>query len=118
MSIVKATGVIGSFLTWVAVEGLLLRFAPARCLCRTVVGNLMAVTVLCFAWHGFSWTCLSEIVFLTTMGVTFRRTTEHVNESFGGKKGLALGFLAGHLAAFGVALVWYVLALIYLAVFG
>lgn len=117
MYIVKAAGVIGSFLTWVVVESVMLDLAPAHGHLRIVLGNLMAVTVLCLTWHGATWTCLGEIVFLTTMGVTFRCTIERVREAYGGKKGLVLGLLSGHLAAFGVALIWYVLALAYLEFF-
>lgn len=117
MSILKAASVVGAFLTWMAVEMLFLRLWPTCRLLRIVAGNVFSVTQLCLAWHGFSLTAFSEIIFLSTMGITFRSTIEYVNQSYGGKKGLALGLLAGHLAAVGVALVWYLLVLLYLVIF-
>lgn len=117
MYIVKAAGVVGSFLTWVMVESVMQDYAPTLRPLRIVVGNLLAVTVLCMSWHGMSWVCLAETVFLTTMGVTFRCTAERVKDAYKGRKGQVLGLLAGHLAAFVVALIWYVCALAYIEIF-
>lgn len=108
---------VGSFLTWVVVESLMKNYAPTLRGWRIVLGNLLAVTLLCVAWHGVSWMTLGETVFLTTLGVTFRCTVERVKGAYGGAKGLVLGLLAGHLAAFVVALIWYVCALAYIEIF-
>lgn len=117
MLIVKAAGVVGSFLTWVVVESLMQDYAVAFRRLRIVLGNLLAVTVLCVMWHGVSWMCLGDTVFLTTMGVTFRWTFESVKDVYKGRKGLMLGVLTGHLAAFVVALIWYVCAMVYIELF-
>lgn len=114
MDIGRAAGVIASLLATFAAERLLQKFAPRLRLVRAAVVSLVSVAVLSVAWHGFSWTSLREIVLLTSVSFAFRYTTERVREYFGGVKGLAMGFVAGHLAAGGVAFTWLVLAWVYI----
>lgn len=118
MAILKVFGVIVSFLSWAAIEATFLRYQPTLNLLRVVLGNFVAVIVLCLTWNGFTLRCLGEIGFLTSMGITFRLVTEYVNEMLEGKRGLLLALIAGHFAAVGVALVWYGFLLLFATIFG
>lgn len=115
--ILRSLGVTAAFLLWSLIEGVFLFYLPKFYLARVLLGNFVAVVVLCVTWAGFGMRCLGQIAFLTTVGVTFRLVTEQVNEMLEGKTGLMLAVLAGHLAALGVALVWYSFLVLYSSVF-